>query len=154
MNRKQRRIAEILYKLSVNADNNCNFKHASVITQGSKILAYGINNGYRTKWGNQIKCCLHAEIAAINNFLKNYREIKQSKSFNKLTIWVSCIDKDSKTNKMFRESMPCGECFYEIKKYGFKKVNFSNSEGLFTVCKPCDISSEMFYKTFAQKLYH
>ena len=154
MNGKQRRIADILYNLALDADNNCNFKHASVITLGSKILSTGINNGYRTKWGKVIKCCLHAEIAAINNFIKLYPVIKQSKSFNKLTIWVSCIDKDSKTDKMFRDSRPCGECFYEIKKYGFKKVNFSNSEGTFTMCKPCSIKSEFSYKTPAQKLFH
>lgn len=154
MNGKQRRIAEVLYNLAENADNNCNFKHASVITQGSKILSQGINNGYRTKWGKHIKCCLHAEIAAINNLDKNYPQLKCSKSYNKLTIWVSCINNDKKTDKMFRESKPCIECITEIIKRGFKNVMFSNSSGNFSVCKPCLSTPESFYQTTAQKLYH
>ena len=120
---------------------------------GSKYYR-GINNGYRTKWGKEIKCCLHAEIAAINNFIKKYPEYKASKSFNKLSLWVSCIDRNEKTDKMFRESKPCGECITEIIRRGFKNVIFSNSSGNFTVCKPCMISVESFYQTHAQKLFH
>ena len=44
--------------------SKCIFKHAAAVTHGSKILGSGINDGSRTKWGQWIKVCMHAEMMA------------------------------------------------------------------------------------------
>ena len=44
---------------------------AAAICRGSKILAININN-HRSKYGNQIKCSGHAEVACIHKLFPYY----------------------------------------------------------------------------------
>jgi len=46
--------------------SDCHNQHAAIITKGGKIWATGYNNS-RTKHGNTIKCCTHAEVDAVYN---------------------------------------------------------------------------------------
>ena len=44
---------------------------AAAICRGSKVLAININN-HRSKYGNQIKCSGHAEVACIHKLFPYY----------------------------------------------------------------------------------
>ncbi len=64
-NKQQRIISELL---NVAKTSEQRTKIAAAICSGSKILKMGVNT-HRSKYGNEIRCCGHAETACIHNFL-------------------------------------------------------------------------------------
>ena len=66
MSNKQARIISKLLELARISKQRT--KIAAAICIGSKILSMDINT-HRNKYGNEIRCCGHAETACIYNFL-------------------------------------------------------------------------------------
>ena len=66
--RGTKRIQALATELAKNSP--CNTKHGSLITCGcNKVYASGYNNNQRSKFLNKHDCCMHAEMAAVNNFI-------------------------------------------------------------------------------------
>ena len=121
---KVEKITSNLIELAQTAHGN--FKHAAAITQGSKILSTGVNDGRRTKWRKSVKPCFHAEIAAIASFQNKFKCFKRRSN---LTLWVIRIPSNKTKLTHFRDSMPCGDCYREAKKLGINTLKYSNAEG-------------------------
>ena len=66
---------------------------------------------------------------------KENRAYKEAKKFD---IYVARI---SRKNGDFLESKPCKFCAIQLKKYGFKNVCYSNSDGGFTKVRVKDLES-------------
>ena len=159
------RISNTLYNLACSSSRNCNFKHAAAITNGSKILSTGVNDGSRTKWGKTIKCCLHAEINALNNLKSksskyayicpSYRKTKIRNPYRNLILWVVCIHRSEDSSHLFRESRPCRECIEEVYKHGIRRIAHSTSDGNIEFLKLShSLNISEFYKTPAQNIFH
>ena len=66
--RGTKRVQSLASNLARNSP--CNTKHGAIITNGTnKILASGFNTNTRSKVLNRHDCCMHAEMAAVNNFI-------------------------------------------------------------------------------------
>jgi len=65
MSNKQQRIISKLLTLASHSEQRT--KIAAAICSGSKILSMDVNT-HRNKYGNEIRCCGHAETACIHNF--------------------------------------------------------------------------------------
>ena len=59
-----RQVLGLAPELALKSD--CNKNHVAFISKGGKILSRGVNTN-RTKIGNRITCCTHAEVAAVHN---------------------------------------------------------------------------------------
>ena len=58
----------------------CIYKLGAVITKGrTKIICRAHNNNTRTKYLNNISCCLHAEMAVATKFINIYVRKNQIK---------------------------------------------------------------------------
>jgi len=66
MSNKQARIISKLLEIASHSEQHT--KVAAAICSGSKILCMSVNT-HRNKYGNEIRCCGHAETACIHNFL-------------------------------------------------------------------------------------
>jgi deoxycytidylate deaminase len=129
---RETRIIQTLYPLAL--QSKCIFKHAAAVTHGSKILGSGINDGSRTKWGQWIKVCMHAEMMALMDFLRknnDYTTSKKENKFGNLSLWVISVPNDKQKNDigLLRKSNPCQECSRILLKYGFKYVVYSDENG-------------------------
>ena len=87
-------------------------RHACALIKGGKILSISEN-----KFGKSTK---HSEMIVIENFLSN-RKTK----LNKCILIVIRINNKGE----IRSSKPCDECIKYIKKYGIKKIIYSNDSG-------------------------
>ena len=159
------RISSLLYDLASSSSRHCNFKHSAAITNGSKVLSTGVNDGSRTKWGKTIKCCLHAEINALNNlksksskyaFTKPHiRKNRLRNPYRNLILWVVCIHRTTKSPHLFRESRPCRECIEVLYEHGIRRIAHSTSDGQIVFLKIDEsFSISEFYKTPAQTIFH
>ena len=138
------RIERIKNKLMALAQTaNGNFKHAAAITNGSKILTTGVNDGRRTKWGKSVKPCLHAEVAAISSFLNKFPAYKGRRH---LTLWVIRIPGDSSKCFELKESMPCADCYNEAKKLGINRIAYSKADGTIKI-----VNFNNFYSNYLTK---
>ena len=94
-------------------------RHAAAIVHKNKIIARG-RNSYKTHpamklWGkNSRSLCLHAEIAAIIEFIKNY----PPQFASKCDLYVLRLNKKNEVC----ESKPCKGCQKAIDFYKFNKV--------------------------------
>jgi hypothetical protein len=69
MSQTQRRIIERLFdKASASKQN---YKHAAALCMGKKIISMRINT-HRSKFGNEIKCSGHSEIACMHHLFPTY----------------------------------------------------------------------------------
>ena len=66
MSNKQERIISELLELASHSKQRT--KIAAAICSGGKILSIDVNT-HRNKYGNEIRCCGHAETACIHNYL-------------------------------------------------------------------------------------
>ena len=149
---REQKIKSVLYNLAQTSD--CKFKHAAAVVRGSKILSTGVNNGNRTKWGNNISICLHAEMDALRLFLSNNRNRTGFDKYNKLCMWVICITNEKMIDSfgLFKKSDPCSECYANLNKYGFGKIAYTDSNGDINIVKLKDYYTE--YRSNAQKRHN
>ena len=59
-----RQVLGLAPELALKSD--CHNNHVAFISKGGKILSRGVNTS-RTKMGNRITCCTHAEVDAVHN---------------------------------------------------------------------------------------
>ena len=70
MTATQRNIINRLLVLAENSDLNT--KMSAGICQGGKLICASINNN-RTKFGNNIYCCGHSEVNAIQKYVRSFK---------------------------------------------------------------------------------
>ena len=58
----------------------CVHKHGAVITKGNHVMATGFNTNERTSFLGKHDCCMHAEMAAVLQFL-NCAVLKNKKRY-------------------------------------------------------------------------
>ncbi len=136
MSHSQQRIITTLLNIAKTSEQAQ--KHASALCSGSKILQTNVNSN-RSKYGNNIRCSGHSEIACIYSmypllFRGSSPKItnKQRRKLNKLTLYVVRY-KSSTTD--FGCSAPCYHCTYKIKEFGIKKIIYINHDGNIIKCK-------------------
>lgn len=109
-----------------------NQKHAAAVYCGNNILTKHINSS-RNKFGKEIRCCSHSEIACLYNLFpylfKNGKNGKSNTKYkpNKMTIYIVRYLFSGKGN--YGSSQPCKNCTNKIKKSGIKKLVYINTEG-------------------------
>ena len=134
---KQHKISHIAYTEALKS--KCKMKHGAVITKGSKIICKGYNSS-RSKYLNHNKGCMHAEVAVAKEFEKmikkkhSWRCIKTKNNKYNLsgyTLWVvrASMRTEDLNNLKCTESRPCQNCTCYLKKLGFKKIAYSDSNG-------------------------
>lgn len=88
-------------------------KHSACVIKDNKILAIGYNYSLSKNIGN--KYSIHAEVSALLNLPKVYRNKKES--YDLIVIRVS--------NDEVRLSKPCKNCQNFISKFNIKTVYYS-----------------------------
>ena len=63
MSNKQEKIISRLLNIALTSE--LKQKHAAAICCGGKVIVSDVNT-HRSKYGNELRCCGHAEIACIN----------------------------------------------------------------------------------------
>lgn len=104
----------------------CLHKHGAVISKGKHIFTSGHNTYFRNSFMsyNCEDYCIHAEMAAANSFINIFQRTNPKLKIKKYTIWCVRISKDG-----FINSSPCIICLERLKKIGFGKIGFSDSDG-------------------------
>ena len=135
----------------------CENKHrlCAIITKGkNKVLFIGHNDSNRTKCRNNLSFSTHAEMSVVNQFMNHVRKnehkfINKSKSknrlnrrgqrtynFSKYTMWVYRIRHNQKSSRqndfVFDMCKPCMHCCASLKELGFRKVIYTNEDGMET----------------------
>ena len=73
------RYGRIIPRASFEASSSqLNYRHGALLVHGNRIMASAPNEA-RSKWGNYMNCCLHAEV----NVIKHYCSSVLKKSFDK-----------------------------------------------------------------------
>lgn len=97
-------------------------KHGAIIIYKKNILSSGFNS-----YSNYIKCnfSIHAEINAINNFIKKYDKYL----LEKCELYVVRIShsNDNKNNTFLKYSKPCINCQKIINKFNIPKIYYSTN---------------------------
>ena len=145
-----------LHKMINQIDEPCNYgdmkwRHVACLIIGHKIVSIGSCNS-RSKLGDLNMPSIHAEINALMKYLgsHNIKNInaylsfingKKNKTNNKNRKYqkmllklknaeVIVIRKSNNLNiKHYLESRQCNECVKTLKKFGIKKVHYSNEKG-------------------------
>ncbi len=128
--------------------SKCNQKHGCVITKGNtKIMSVGYNNNHRSSYSisyfknnkiikiNVKEPCIHAELSGVKNFINIMSKKNKRKmiNYNKYIVWVGRIPNDENKRNLgfFKNSEPCIRCCSNLKKLGFRKLNYSTDNGNF-----------------------
>jgi tRNA(Arg) A34 adenosine deaminase TadA len=106
-------------------------RHACALLSGGKILSIRVNT--------QNKLSKHAEMNVIDDCISKGIS---TKSF----IMVLRI---SRTGTI-HDSKPCSECLKYMKKYGVKRICYSNQNGDFVIEKACELVTN--YKTLYYRI--
>ena len=93
-------------------------KHGAVIVQNNQIISEGFN--YLANFMSH-SYSIHAEVAALMNIPKRYRQKRYLEDSTMVVVRVS--GKDNHINM----SAPCANCRREIEKAGIKRVFYSSS---------------------------
>ena len=140
MSNSQNRIIGKLLDVAMMSRQNT--KVAAAICSGSKILAIN-SNTHRNKYGDEIKCSGHGEVACIHNLLpfwlsktgkKGYMiyDSKVRRRMRKMTIYVARYK--SSTQNLSGHSAPCSNCLCKIKETGIKKIVYADENGNIQKC--------------------
>lgn len=109
-----------------------NFKLGAIVTKGSKVILSGTNK-HRTQFLNLKRPSLHAEMDVAQQLIKNlfHRDyVRNEKSLSQYIIWVVRIGKDANGNTILRDAHPCFDCLNLLSKCGFKRIGFSDENGI------------------------
>jgi tRNA(Arg) A34 adenosine deaminase TadA len=93
--------------------SNVNNKHSAGLIINNKIYSYGINRYLKN---NQT---IHAEI---NIFEKLKKHIKLLCGYDIIVIRIN-------KNNILRNSRPCNNCIIKLKKFGIRRIFYSNNSG-------------------------
>ena len=111
--------------------SNLNYQHGAILSKGGKILASGYNKS-RSSFMNITQTCLHAEMDVINKYCSvimnkklNLKKKQEILGLSKCILWVIRLS----ANNELVSSKPCGVCIKNLKKFGIKKIGYSNDYG-------------------------
>jgi deoxycytidylate deaminase len=106
----------LAYKES--AKSTCRYKHGAIIVKSGSVVSQG-HNKYRThpRWGSGPLMCVHAEGDAIRN------AVRQRINIEGANIYIT------RRSTFSRMSKPCTDCMARIKKYGIRKVIYTDVAG-------------------------
>ena len=123
MNKRDRKHLDLAFKLAQAAEKVAGARLGALLVIGNRVVAMG-HNQYRThplqkRWGkNSDAIYLHAEIAAIVNFLRSNSE----SDLQNATLYVARVLANSDTEGMAK---PCPGCAAAIDSYGIKRVVYT-----------------------------
>lgn len=129
------------------------YRHGAVITKGSKIVCRGLNR-IRTSILSMKRASIHAEVDVAGQLIKRlYRRdyIKKEKGLSSYIIWVVRLGKDCDGNDVLRDSHPCTDCLNILNKCGFKKIGFTDQNGVMCLEKIDDLRNKGSYLSAAQR---
>ena len=121
---------------NVATKSELNCRHGSVLVYGNRVLASGYNQS-RSKYGNIIGCCMHAEVACLHYFIKHIchesfnsngkvKNTKWKRILTKSSIYVVRIPRVNNSLEYLNYSKPCSSCYNTLKNYGIKNVIYSD----------------------------
>lgn len=122
MNKREKRIFDVLKTLAQSHEGASNTQLAACIVYKNSIVSFGLNSmkthPFQQKYAkNDLAIFLHAETNAIYNALKklDLREIQKSK------LYVIRVKKDNSIGS----SCPCEGCKRAIATFGIKSINYT-----------------------------
>lgn len=130
--------------INIAMQSNQHYKLGCIIIKNGKVVCKNFNDK-RSRLNGKNFVCIHAEINCIHNLLKyekNYRKLKN------YSILVLRIGKDDNGNIILRNAKPCKYCTDSIKKYGLKKIIYSNDDGYLEKIKLNNFESDYISKGY------
>lgn len=119
-------------------------QHASAICAGKKVYCININSS-RTKYGKEIRCCSHSEIACIKmlsyTIFKGCSIDKINRKIKKLTLYIARRRPSHSLLGLSGSSGPCSNCLKKINELGIKKIVYCDRIGNIISCKTKDYKS-------------
>lgn len=121
---------DILRKLAITLPNVAHARVAAAILYKNRIVSFGFNSykshPFQLKYGkNKDSICIHAENAAIRNFLRVFDADKLKHT----TMVVGRMKKTADLQWIDGISKPCEGCQRALATFGIKKVWFTTDEG-------------------------
>lgn len=107
------------YASNIALNSNMFQKHGAIIIYKKNILSSG-SNSYSNKRCN---FSIHAEINAINNFIKKY----DKSLLQKCELYVVRIGPSNNNNSILKYSKPCINCQKIINKFNIPKIYYSTN---------------------------
>ena len=142
LSKKEINLSNIAINIALESEQH--FKLGCIIIKNGKVVCKNCNDK-RSRLNNRNFVCIHAEINCIHNLLKYEKKYNKIKNYS---IFVVRIGKDKDGNIILRNAKPCKYCSETIKKYGFKKIYYSNDDGNIEKIKNNELHSNYISKGF------
>ena len=142
LSNKEFNLSNIAIDIALQSEQH--YKLGCIIIKNGKVVCKNCNE-IRSRLNNKNFVCIHAEINSIHNLLKYEKNPRKLKNYS---ILVLRIGKDEDGNIVLRNAKPCKYCTESIKKYGLKKIIYSNEEGFLEKIKINDLESNYISKGY------